>query len=112
SRSGAWPGRSRRSSASRSRTHFGSPRMGESNGDSALDPPSLGGETLTSDRSTRRELSTCLTRRPLELIEVRAAGFGMPKLKDGETAVIGHLGYEVDDLEDAKAELTRRGGGL
>ena len=25
----------------------------------------------------------------LELIEVRAAGFGMPKLKDGETAVIG-----------------------
>jgi methylmalonyl-CoA/ethylmalonyl-CoA epimerase len=45
----------------------------------------------------------------LELLEVRAAGFGMPKLKDGETAVIGHLGYEVDDLEDAKAELTRRG---
>ena len=45
----------------------------------------------------------------LELIEVRAAGFGMPKLKDGETAVVGHLGYEVDDLEDAKAELTRRG---
>ena len=48
----------------------------------------------------------------LELIEVRAAGFGMPKLKDGETAVIGHLGYEVDDLEDTKAELTRRGVGL
>ena len=24
----------------------------------------------------------------LELIEVRAAGFGMPKLKDGETAVL------------------------
>ena len=45
----------------------------------------------------------------LELIEVRAPGFGMPKLKDGETAVVGHLGYEVDDLEDAKAELTRRG---
>lgn len=45
----------------------------------------------------------------LELIEVRAAGFGMPKLKDGETAVIGHLAYEVDDLEDTKAELTRRG---
>jgi len=45
----------------------------------------------------------------LELIEVRAAGFGMPKLKDGETAVVGHLGYEVDDLEDTKAELTRRG---
>src|SRR6476661_7471870 len=45
----------------------------------------------------------------LELIEVRAAGFGMPKLADGETAVIGHFGIEVDDLEDAKAELTRRG---
>ena len=45
----------------------------------------------------------------LELIEVRAAGFGMPNLEDGETAVIGHFGIEVDDLEDAKAELTRRG---
>ena len=45
----------------------------------------------------------------LELIEVRAAGFGMPKLKDGETAVIGHFGIEVDDLENTKAELTRRG---
>jgi len=45
----------------------------------------------------------------LELIEVRAAGFGMPKLVDGETAVIGHFGIEVDDLENAKAELTRRG---
>ena len=45
----------------------------------------------------------------LELIEVRAAGFGMPKLQDGETAVFGHLGYEVDDLEATKAELTRRG---
>jgi catechol 2,3-dioxygenase-like lactoylglutathione lyase family enzyme len=45
----------------------------------------------------------------LELIEVRAAGFGMPKLEGGETAVIGHFGIEVDDLEDAKAELTRRG---
>jgi catechol 2,3-dioxygenase-like lactoylglutathione lyase family enzyme len=45
----------------------------------------------------------------LELIEVRAAGFGMPKLKGGETAVIGHFGIEVDDLEDAKAELARRG---
>jgi catechol 2,3-dioxygenase-like lactoylglutathione lyase family enzyme len=45
----------------------------------------------------------------LELIEVRAAGFGMPKLEDGETAVFGHLGYEVDDLEATKAELTRRG---
>ena len=48
----------------------------------------------------------------LELIEVRNAGFGMPKLKDGETAVIGHFGIEVDDLEDAKAELTRRGVAL
>ena len=48
----------------------------------------------------------------LELIEVRAAGFGMPKLVDGETAVIGHFGIEVDDLEDAKAELTRRGVAL
>ncbi len=45
----------------------------------------------------------------LELIEVRAAGFGMPKLEGGETAVIGHFGIEVDDLEDTKAELTRRG---
>ena len=45
----------------------------------------------------------------LELIEVRNPGFGMPKLKDGETAVFGHLGLEVDDLEDAKAELARRG---
>ena len=40
---------------------------------------------------------------------LRNAGFGMPKLKDGETAVIGQFGIEVDDLEDAKAELTRRG---
>ena len=48
----------------------------------------------------------------LELIEVRAAGFGMPKLEDGETAVIGHVGIEVDDLEDTKAELTRRGVAL
>src|SRR5260370_9374019 len=48
----------------------------------------------------------------LELIEVRAAGFGMPKLEDGETAVIGHFGIEVDDLEDTKAELTRRGVAL
>src|SRR5690349_23504759 len=45
----------------------------------------------------------------LEVIEVRAPGFGMPKLEDGETAVIGHFGIEVDDLEDTKAELTRRG---
>jgi methylmalonyl-CoA/ethylmalonyl-CoA epimerase len=48
----------------------------------------------------------------LELIEVRNPGFGMPKLKDGETAVIGHFGIEVDDLDDAKAELTRRGVSL
>jgi len=48
----------------------------------------------------------------LELIEVRAAGFGMPKLADGETAVIGHFGIEVEDLDDAKAELTRRGVAL
>jgi methylmalonyl-CoA/ethylmalonyl-CoA epimerase len=46
----------------------------------------------------------------LELTEVRAAGFGMPKLKDGATAVIGHIGIEVDDLEDTKAELTRPRG--
>jgi catechol 2,3-dioxygenase-like lactoylglutathione lyase family enzyme len=45
----------------------------------------------------------------LELIEVRAAGFGMPKLEDGETAAFGHLGFEVDDLDATKAELTRRG---
>jgi hypothetical protein len=45
----------------------------------------------------------------LELIEVRNPGFGMPKLRDDETAVIGHFGIEVDDLDDAKAELTRRG---
>ena len=48
----------------------------------------------------------------LELIEVRNAGFGMPRLKDGETAVIGHFGIVVDDLDDAKAELTRRGVAL
>ena len=45
----------------------------------------------------------------LELIEVRNPGFGMPKLGDRETAVIGHFGIEVDDLEDTKAELRRRG---
>ena len=48
----------------------------------------------------------------LELIEVRVAGFGMPNLKVGDTAVIGHFGIEVDDLEDTKAELTRRGVAL
>jgi len=36
----------------------------------------------------------------------------MPKLKDGESAVIGPYGIEVDDLDDAKAELTRRGVAL
>jgi hypothetical protein len=30
-------------------------------------------------------------------------------LCDGETTAIGHVGIEGDDLEDAKAELTRRG---
>ena len=48
----------------------------------------------------------------LELIEVRNAGFGMPRLKDGETAVLGHFAIEVEDLDDVKAELTRRGVGL
>src|SRR5260370_15990894 len=48
----------------------------------------------------------------LELIEVRHAGFGMPRLKDGETAVIGHFGIHVDNLDDAKSELTRRGVAL
>ncbi|MFD9615496.1 hypothetical protein ACFWWS_39695, partial [Streptomyces sp. NPDC059083] len=46
-----------------------------------------------------------------ELTEPCTPGFGMPKLEDGETAVIGHIGIEVDDLEDIKAELTRREGG-
>jgi hypothetical protein len=36
----------------------------------------------------------------------------MPELNDGETAAFGHLGLEVDDLEDAKAELVRRGAVL
>jgi hypothetical protein len=48
----------------------------------------------------------------LELIEVRNAGFGMPKLEDDETAVIGHFGIQVADLDDATAELTRRGVAL
>ena len=34
----------------------------------------------------------------------------MPKLKDGGDQVIGHLGYEVDDLEDAKAEARHAEG--
>jgi catechol 2,3-dioxygenase-like lactoylglutathione lyase family enzyme len=45
----------------------------------------------------------------LELIEVRAPGYGMPKLEDGETTAFGHLGLEVDDLDATKAELTRQG---
>ena len=36
----------------------------------------------------------------------------MPRLKNGETTVIGHFAIEVDDLDDAKAELTRRGVAL
>ena len=48
----------------------------------------------------------------LELIEARNPGFGMPKLTDAETPIIGHFGIEVDDLEDTKAELTRRGVAL
>src|SRR5260370_39126140 len=39
----------------------------------------------------------------LELIEVRAAGFGMPNLEGGETAVIGQFGIEVDELVHPKA---------
>ncbi|HET7052214.1 MAG TPA: hypothetical protein VFI54_28345 [Solirubrobacteraceae bacterium] len=33
----------------------------------------------------------------------------MPRLEDGETAVAGYVGYEDDDIDDTKAELTRRG---
>jgi methylmalonyl-CoA/ethylmalonyl-CoA epimerase len=65
------------------------------------------GERLRADNIDLQFLLFGETR--LELIEVRAPGFGMPKLQDGETAVFGHLGYEVDDLEATKAELTRRG---
>lgn len=65
------------------------------------------GERFVSDDIDLQVL--LLGKSTLELTEVRAPGFGMPKLKDGETAVIGHFGIEVDDLEDAKAELTRRG---
>ena len=74
-------------------------------GDS-VDGRAFGGRILAGDIDLQYLL--CGESR-LELIEVRAAGFGMPKLKDGETAVIGHIAYEVDDLEDTKAELTRRG---
>jgi hypothetical protein len=68
------------------------------------------GERFASDDIDLQVLDIGQSR--LELIEVRAAGFGMPKLKGSETAVIGHFGIEVDDLEDAKSELTRRGVGL
>src|ERR1700724_441061 len=68
------------------------------------------GERFISDNIDLQVLT--VGKSTLELIEVRNAGFGMPKLKDGETAVIGHFGIEVDDLEDAKAELTRRGAAL
>ena len=68
------------------------------------------GERFVSDDIDLQVLRTGES--TLELIEVRNPGFGMPKLKDGETAVIGHYGIEVDDLDDAKAELTRRGVAL
>jgi methylmalonyl-CoA/ethylmalonyl-CoA epimerase len=45
----------------------------------------------------------------LELSEVRAAGFGMPRLEDGEIAVIGQIGYEVDDLESSLRRRRRSG---
>ena len=68
------------------------------------------GERFVSDDIDLQVLMTGES--TLELIEVRNPGFGMPRLKDGETAVIGHYGIEVDDLDDAKAELTRRGVAL
>jgi catechol 2,3-dioxygenase-like lactoylglutathione lyase family enzyme len=68
------------------------------------------GERFVSDDIDLQVLMTGES--TLELIEVRNPGFGMPKLKDGETAAIGHYGIEVDDLDDAKAELTRRGVAL
>ena len=68
------------------------------------------GERFVSDDIDLQVLRTGES--TLELIEVRNPGFGMPRLKDGETAVIGHYGIEVDDLDDAKAELTRRGVAL
>jgi len=74
-----------------------------------LDGRPVGGRFLSDDIDLQVLLCGEST---LELIEVRAAGFGMPKLADGETAVIGHFGIEVDDLEDTKAELTRRGVAL
>ena len=71
-----------------------------------LDGKAVGGRFVSGDIDLQVLL---LGESRVELIEVRAAGFGMPKLEDGETAVIGHFGIEVDDLEDAKAELRRRG---
>jgi methylmalonyl-CoA/ethylmalonyl-CoA epimerase len=76
-------------------------RAGETVDGSAL------GERILTDDLDLQFLLFGETR--LELIELRAAGFGMPMLKDDETAVIGHLGYQVDDLEDTKAELAHRG---
>ena len=67
----------------------------------------VAGERFVSDNIDLQILLFGETR--LELIEVRTPGFGMPKLKNGETTVFGHLGIEVDDIDDAKAELTRRG---
>ena len=72
----------------------------------AVDGRALRGRILAGDID--RQFLLCGESR-LELIEVRSAGFGMPKLKDGDTAVIGRIGYEVDDLEDSKVELTRPG---
>jgi hypothetical protein len=71
-----------------------------------LDGRAVGGRFVSGDIDLQVLL---LGESRLELIEARSAGFGMPKLEDGQTAVIGHFGIEVDDLEDAKAELTRRG---
>src|SRR5580700_10070977 len=72
SRSGAWPGRSPRWTGPSSRTQLGSPPMGESNGNSALDPPSMGGETLQSDRSAQMGASRTRppARRPLRATSV------------------------------------------
>ena len=72
----------------------------------AVDGRAVGGRFVSGDIDLQVLL---LGESRLELIEVRAAGFGMPKLEDGQTAVIGHFGIEVDDLEDTKAELRRRG---
>jgi methylmalonyl-CoA/ethylmalonyl-CoA epimerase len=68
------------------------------------------GERFVSDNIDLQVLT--VGKSTLELIEVRNPGFGMPKLKDDETAVLGHFAIEVEDLDDVKAELTRRGVGL